>query len=91
VLRNCNHYRFVDETNVCLIFFYVFYYLKFHEKTENNSPFSCKGFLGILFAFAGAMLGNPMAVGEGIQAALEAGIKIAEIMEDLLVFIPSFL
>jgi hypothetical protein len=37
------------------------------------------------------MLGNPMAVGEGIQAALEAGIKIAEIMEDLLVFIPSFL
>jgi hypothetical protein len=57
---------------------------------ENNCSFSCKGFLGIIFAFAGAMLADPMAVNAGIQAALEAGIKIAEIMDDLLVVITLF-
>ena len=37
-------------------------------------------------AFAGAMTGNPAAIGEGIQAAIEAGIQIAEIIEELAVW-----
>jgi hypothetical protein len=44
-----------------------------------------QGFLGLLFAFAGAMAGNAIGVEEGVAAAVEAGIKIAEIMDDLLV------
>jgi hypothetical protein len=49
-----------------------------------------QGFLGIIFAFAGAMLGDFTKVNEGIQAALEAGIKIAEIMEELVVSFFNF-
>jgi len=44
-----------------------------------------QGFLGIICAFVGAMLGDPTKVNEGIQAALEAAIKIADIMEELVV------
>jgi hypothetical protein len=36
-------------------------------------------------AFAGAMMGNPASVGAGIAAAMEAGIKIAELMEEIVV------
>ena len=38
-----------------------------------------------MMAFAGAMMGNPESVGEGILAAMEAGIKIQELMEELVV------
>ncbi len=38
-----------------------------------------------MMAFMGVMTGNPASIGEGIQAAVEAGIEIAEIIEELMV------
>jgi hypothetical protein len=40
----------------------------------------------MIFAFAGAMIGDPASINEGIQAAIEAGIKIAELIEELAVY-----
>ena len=44
-----------------------------------------QGFLGIIFSLGGVLTGNFVAVEEGIKAAVEAGIKIAEIMTELVV------
>ncbi len=38
-----------------------------------------------MFAFAGAMTADPDKINEGIKAAIDAGIKIAEIIEHLVV------
>ena len=45
----------------------------------------------MIFAFAGAMLSaDPEKINESINAAMEAGIKIAEIIERLVVTIFQF-
>jgi hypothetical protein len=39
----------------------------------------------MIFSFGAALAGNYAAVGEGVQAAIEAGLQIAEMMDELMV------
>ena len=73
-LTQCSHIP-REQNNQALCFVQVF---QFFSKIF-------QGFLGIIFAFAGAMMFNPGAMLEGVKDALDAGIRIVEIMEELIV------